>query len=537
MTLRQLRYWFENLSRAQRDLIYLALFILASYFFVVAFDALDRIYEFTRAHEYWELDEIFALLICAGVGAGVYAIRRLSDLRQEVGKRIRAEEAANQLARHDSLTGLPNRRDFLARAGEELLNTGGGRDSAFFVIDLDYFKPVNDLYGHRIGDGVLCEVARRLKRALDGQGMVARLGGDEFGVFISALQNRDAAERIARRMVHDIGQPIYVESLAITIGVSIGITLIDSDDDHFSADHDVEDRLQQCIRRADMAMYRAKTQGRGRFRFFEKEMDEKLKLHVRLEAELASAISSGEIVPYYQQLVNLSTQEVIGFEILSRWHHPVHGVIAPDVFIPIAEDTGLISSLTVSVLQQAIDDAARWPQELFLSLNLSPRQLANKMLAQELLGILTKSRFPPRRLEIEITESGLLERIEDVRGVLQSLRNIGVRIALDDFGTGYSGLYHLRDLQIDTIKIDRSFVTHMLERGDDSKIVEAVVKLGNAMGLTTIAEGVETPDVIERLLELGCESGQGFYFGKPMPAKATSDAIRRLRTDLASRIA
>jgi EAL domain-containing protein (putative c-di-GMP-specific phosphodiesterase class I) len=159
------------------------------------------------------------------------------------------------------------------------------------------------------------------------------------------------------------------------------------------------------------------------------------------------------------------------------------------------------------------------------------------MLAQELLGILTKSHFPPRRLEIEITESGLLERIEDVRGVLQSLRNIGVRIALDDFGTGYSGLYHLRDLQIDTIKIDRSFVTHMLERGDDSKIVEAVVKLGNAMGLTTIAEGVETPDVIERLLELGCESGQGFYFGKPMPAKATNEAIRRLRVDLKSRIA
>jgi diguanylate cyclase (GGDEF)-like protein len=306
MTFRRLRHWFENLTRAQRDLIYLALFVAASYFFALIFGARESIHEFSRAHARWELDEVFSLLILAGVGTAIYAFRRLSDLHLEIGKRMQAEEAANRLARHDSLTGLPNRRDFLQRAGEELLHTANGRDSAFFVIDLDYFKPVNDLYGHRIGDGVLCEIARRLKRALDGQGIVARLGGDEYGVFILSLPNRDAAERIARRMVHDISETIYVESLAITIGVSIGITLVDGDEDQPGEDHDAHELVRQCLRRADMAMYKAKTQGRGRFRFFEKEMDEKLKLHLRLETELASAISSGQIVPYYQQLVNLS---------------------------------------------------------------------------------------------------------------------------------------------------------------------------------------------------------------------------------------
>jgi EAL domain-containing protein (putative c-di-GMP-specific phosphodiesterase class I) len=270
-------------------------------------------------------------------------------------------------------------------------------------------------------------------------------------------------------------------------------------------------------------MYRAKLEGRGQYRFFEHSMDEQLKLHLRLASELPHAIAAGQIAPYYQPLVALNSKDVIGYEVLARWLHPALGIISPTDFIPIAEDTGLIRNVTIAILGRAVEDAKRWPAHVYLSVNISPRQLSDAWLAQEILAILSRSGFPPARLEVEITESGLVEKIAEVKKVLASLRNVGIRIALDDFGTGYSSLYHLRELSIDTIKIDRSFVTHMLANPEEEKIVEAVIHLSNAMGIRTVAEGVETPEVLMRLQEIGCNVGQGYYFGKPQQIEATAD--------------
>ncbi len=465
-----------------------------------------------------------------GAAASIFSIRRLIDLHKEVARRSAAEKEANKLARHDTLTGLPNRRHFLDQASKAIMDLSDDRERAIFIVDLDHFKPVNDVYGHRVGDGVLCEVARRLTAATEGEGLVARLGGDEFGILLPCVHDRGIAERIARRIVHDVSQPINVTGLSVKIGVSVGITLIASDlqDEDVLVDDELDEhRVHRCLRHADMAMYRAKTEGRSQYRFFEKDMDDKLKLHIQLEAELESAISAGEIVPFFQQLVDLGSNEVIGYEILARWCHPIHGILTPDVFIPIAEDTGLISKMTVSTLKRAIEEAKNWPGDILLSLNLSPRQLADAWLAQEILAVLAKTSFPPQRLEIEISESGLVERLDGLNGVLELLRNVGVRIALDDFGTGHSGLYHLRELGIDTIKIDRSFVTHLLSNHEEEKIVEAVINLSNSMGIATIAEGIETPEVLQRLMELGCKSGQGYYFGEPQDAAAMQEASSR----------
>ncbi len=290
-------------------------------------------------------------------------------------------------------------------------------------------------------------------------------------------------------------------------------------------------QVETTLRQADMAMYRAKTEGRALYRFFDRDMDERLRQRVRLEREIKGAIAKGEIVPYYQPLVDLATQTAIGYEMLARWQHPTMGVLAPAVFIPIAEDTGSIGDLTYALLTQAVKDAKDWPSHLFLSMNLSPRQFADPWLSQRLLAILSAASFPPQRLEIEITETAVVQRLQEAKVTLQSLRNLGVRIALDDFGTGYSGLHHLRELHFDTIKIDRSFVSDMLQNAEDAKLVEAIVGLGHALGLQTTAEGIETEEVLDRLTELGCEVGQGFLFGRPepVPAGALDHDLHRAR--------
>jgi diguanylate cyclase (GGDEF)-like protein len=418
---------------------------------------------------------------------------------------------------------LPNRRQFLDQASREFVRLAADQAVAILLVDLDHFKPVNDLYGHGVGDAVLCQVAARMTEAVEGHGVVARLGGDEFGILVPEMAS-GTAERIARRIVHDVAQPIAVGALSIGVGASVGITVASwLQKDGAAAVRPIAEQLQQHLRHADLAMYRAKLEGRGQYRFFEQSMDEQLKLHLRLEAELPDAIAAGQIVPYYQPLVGLNSKDVIGYEVLARWLHPALGLVSPADFIPIAEDTGLIRNVTTAILSKAVEDAKRWPAHVYLSVNISPRQLSDTWLAQEILAILSRSGFPPARVEVEITESGLVEKIAEVKKVLASLRNVGIRVALDDFGTGYSSLYHLRALNIDTIKIDRSFVTHMLANPEEEQIVEAVINLSNAMGIRTVAEGIETPEVLARLQEIGCNVGQGYYFGKPQPIGETAD--------------
>ncbi|HXG78407.1 MAG TPA: EAL domain-containing protein [Methyloceanibacter sp.] len=511
-----------------KDLLVIAAVTLPLYVSAVWYEALDLFFELTRTHQNHAFDWLLLLVIFAGVAAKIFSIRRVIDLRREVAARRKTEADAYQLARHDVLTGLPNRRWFIEDFDRWATKLPEGEACALFVVDLDNFKPINDVYGHRLGDEVLKVVAKRLTRIAEG-GSVARLGGDEFGIILRYRLGSDSLERMARRIVHEIPKPISLAALSLQVGVSVGISTGLPQETASNVAMAARDggRVETALRQADMAMYWAKKEGRGRYCFFDRSMDEKLQERVQLEAEIRGAIAAGQIVPYYQSIVELDTSSTVAVEVLARWEHPVRGTILPDVFIPIAEDTGTIGELTEYLLERAMHDAKDWPARVRLSFNLSPRQISDQHLAAKILDLLGKIPFPPHRLEIEITEGALLSRLEEAKAVLKALRHVGVRVALDDFGTGYSGLRHLRELDIDTLKIDRSFVGQMLTKPEEARIVKAMLSLGRALGLTTTAEGIENKEVLEHLMKLGCDAGQGYLFGKPQTAAVVAETLAK----------
>lgn len=453
--------------------------------------------------------------------------RRVVDLGREVMQRRAAEHELHRLARHDVLTGLPNRRWFMESFSKWGCNLPEGKNCAVLVVDLDNFKPINDLYGHRLGDEVLRVVAKRLS-ALVEDGSVARLGGDEFGILLHCPADGDAAAGLARRIVSEIPKPIPLAALSLQVGVSVGVAIYDPAANRKSAMAQRDGaEVETVLRQADMAMYLAKVEGRGQYHVFDSTMDESLQERVELEAEIETAIAEGQIVPYYQRIVDLETSETIGFEVLARWEHPTRGLLLPGTFVPIAEDTGMMGEMVYGLLERAIDDANAWPQHVYLSINVSPRQISDSSLPQRVLGILSRSSFAPHRLVIEITENAVVQKLDEAKAVLAKLRDAGVRVALDDFGTGYSALYHLRELDPDTLKIDRSFTSQMLHKPEEARIVKAIVSLSKALGLHTTAEGIENKEVLDRLMKLGCDAGQGFLFGKPEPAAIVTAALRK----------
>ena len=522
---RRLVAWYARQSRFARDAIVIGLIGVPVYLGAVWYDALDRFLELTNQPQSDATDWLVILIVCLGIAAKIYSIRRVVDLHREVALRRKAEAEAHQLARHDVLTGLPNRRWFIEDFDKWTCDLPEGEACALFVVDLDNFKPINDVYGHRLGDEVLKVVAKRLTQIAEG-GSVARLGGDEFGIILRYRLDSNAPERLARRIVHEVSKPVPLAALALQVGVSVGVSTGAPDvTGNVAMTERDGTRVETALRQADMAMYWAKSEGRGRYRFFDRSMDEKLRQRVELEAEIGGAIAAGQIVPYYQPIVDLHSRKTVGFEVLARWEHPKRGLLLPDIFIPIAEDTGMIGKMTDRLLEQAMRDAKDWPEHITLSINFSPRQISDPELAQRVLGILTMVSFSPRRLMIEITESAVVQRLEDAKAVLQALRKAGVRVALDDFGTGYSGLYHLRELELDTIKIDRNFVAQMLIKPEEARIVKAIVSLGRALGLKTTAEGIESEEALELLIKLGCNTGQGYLFGQPQPASVVAEAL------------
>lgn len=433
-----------------------------------------------------------------------------------------AQKQAEALARHDALTGLPNRRLFseelnraIAHAHEE------GSVYLVLLLDLDRFKPVNDSHGHPAGDAVLCEIAARLNRVVEGSRNVARLGGDEFAAVIELdcdpSDIMPSAITIANRIVQAFSQPIAVNDTQVEIGVSVGAAYCPSDGEN----------AEDLLRAADIAMYRAKHDGRGVVRFFERSMDLELTERARLEADLRQAVRNDEIEPHYQPIVSIPDNRLLGYEILARWRHRSKGLLAPAAFIPLAEETGLIRELTFQILRRACRDAKGWPDDLVLSVNLSPLQLQDELLPTQIMAILSEMDFPPRRLEIEITETALVADIDTARSILRTLQSLGIRISLDDFGTGYSSLYHLRELKLDKIKIDKSFVMSMGDP-ESRKIVHAILGLSRSLGLPTVAEGIEDAALLDLITRCGCELGQGYYFGKPMPAAEAR--VRALRS-------
>ncbi|MBI5320114.1 EAL domain-containing protein [Bradyrhizobium sp.] len=426
----------------------------------------------------------------------------------DITERKRAESRLAFMAQHDGLTGLPNRTLLRQQMDDMLLHTRRSAEKlAVLVLGLDNFKAVNDTLGHGIGDKLLRAVAKRLRSTLREEDAIARLNSDEFAILQGGVTRPEDATLLARRLLEAIADPFLLDEHSVVIGASIGIALSPGDGDD-------SDRL---LKNADLALSRAKNDFRGTFSFFEAEMDARAQVRRKVEIDLRNAIQNNLLQPYYQPLVDLATGRITGFEALVRWPDPERGMIAPGEFIPVAEETGLINAVGGLMLRRACMDAALWPDDVRVAVNLSPLQFRTGNLLSLVMDALKQSGLAARRLELEITETLLLEKSSQVLATLHALRALGVRISMDDFGTGYSSLSYLRSFPFDKIKIDRSFVREVDANRDAQAIIRSIVSLGKGLGVTITAEGVETEAELSCLRAEGCHEGQGFLFSRARP--------------------
>ena len=428
---------------------------------------------------------------------------------EDVTERQRSEERIAHMARHDALTDLPNRTMMREHLEHELKRVKRGECLAVLCLDLDQFKSVNDALGHPIGDELLKLVGERLRGCTREPDTVARLGGDEFAIIMTQMQQPTDAAALSKRIRDSIIKPYQIDGHQIVTDISIGISV---------APIDALD-AEMLMRNADMALYGAKADGRGTYRFFEPEMNTRMKARRELEMDLRNALAGRKFELHYQPLVNLETKEVNAFEALLRWNHPVRGVISPADFIPIAEETGLIVPLGEWVLKTACAEAANWPDHIKIAVNLSPAQLNNRNLLAVVAEAIEQSGMSPHKLQLEITETVLLQNTFSTLSTLHELRKLGVQIALDDFGTGYSSLSYLRSFPFDKIKIDRSFIQDLSNGSEPVAIVHAVANLAKCLNMTSTAEGVETQQQLDTLKAIGCTEMQGYLFIKARPAK------------------
>ena len=467
------------------------------------------------------------------VAARTLELRAINDrLQREIAQREQADARTMYLAYHDALTGLGNRVMFRESVQRALDVTRITRDKfAIFFIDLDGFKAVNDTLGHSVGDGLLKALAIRLRDQLPEGVNIARLGGDEFGVLMSPCADVDAAIKLANQLIELVAAPVQVESHPLNVAASVGIAVS-------RGEGDTMDELLKC---ADLAMYRAKEDGRGAmgpgaYRMFDPEMDEAAQSVLKLKSDLRRALSHNEFVLHYQPIVAAESCKVMSFEALVRWQHPQLGLLGPNVFLPLAESTGLIVQIGDWVLREACREAMHWPEDVKVAVNLSPVQFQRGSLVATAVSALAEAGLAPNRLELEITETVLLDKTDRNLRTLESLRELGVRISMDDFGTGYSSLSYLRTFPFDKIKIDQSFVRSLSRDGRSMTIVSAIAGLGQSFGITTVAEGVETADQIDCLIMKGCSELQGRFYSMPVPANEVAKLLVKLAEDAAAQL-
>lgn len=467
-------------------------------------DTLAELFNSGPLNHTWELTDgrVIDVTLCGTDDGGWVAVC------VDVTDQRRAQARIRHMARHDALTDLPNRTQFHEAMAWHLTRTDRGERVAVMCLDLDHFKAVNDTLGHPVGDELLLAVAERLTGCVRHGDLVARLGGDEFAIIQVGVQQPVGATSLAHRIINVIGTPYVIDGHELSIGVSIGVAIAPADGENSN----------QLLKNADMALYRAKDDGRGVMRFFEQQMDARVQARRALESDLRQALVKNEFELHYQPLVNLSTNDISGFEALIRWNHPKRGQVPPGDFIQLAEEIGLIGPIGEWVLHQACLEAMAWPSTVKVAVNLSPVQFRNKSLAAAVVDALERSGLAPSRLELEITETVMLQDTEHTITLLQELRELGVRISMDDFGTGYSSLSYLRRFPFDKIKIDQSFV-YDLDNGKDAlAIIRAVTGLSSNLGMVTTAEGVETTKQLETLRSEGCTEVQGYLFSPPRPA-------------------
>ncbi|WP_072376572.1 EAL domain-containing protein [Hyphomicrobium sp. NDB2Meth4] len=497
--------------RAIVDAIFLALACVTAWIVIERTDVCTRFFAYVAAHPDQELDSVILAGIFSAVGLLVFAVRRWRESR-------RAERFSNRLAYNDSLTELPNRRAFM-----EALERGARRKEPFacLLFDLDNFKQVNDLRGHLVGDQLLQVVAERLRGFMAPDILLARIGGDEFAVLLTSHMP-DRAMELAHLIALRVREPMLIEGRVVQVDLSAGIARYPYD----------AERADAILRKADIALYRAKDSGRGLARAFTADMEEKERRRAAVADALREAIPRGEIVPHYQPLVELATGKVVGFEVLARWESPVLGTVTPSEFIPIAIETGLIGPLSQKVLERACTEAVAWPQHLPISFNIAPTQLCDPLLPLQLLAILSQTGLAPKRLEIELTEEALLASDQKTAFDVDVLKDQGITLALDDFGTGYSSLHHLRTLPFDKIKIDRSYVAKIETCEASRRMVQAIVNFAHVLGIPLLAEGVETAEQGRILTTLGCDLAQGWLYGRAVPNSALEEHFHVRRSQL-----
>ena len=442
-------------------------------------------------------------------GAPLYFVSQIEDITE---RRASGELLAHQ-AIHDPLTGLPNRLLFVDRLRRALGEASDDQRIAVLFMDLDHFKIVNDSLGHPAGDRLLVALADRVRAALRPSDVVARFGGDEFTVLCRDVPDEQAARLVANRISSAIAQPIALAEGEVFVTASIGIALSGGE----------LETPETLLRNADAAMYRAKEQGRARAEVYESEAHDRAVRHLRTGNELHRALERGELRMHYQPIIRLEDGAVTGFEALLRWEHPERGLVRPDEFVGLAEETGLVVPIGSWALEESCRQAVRWHEagaDVSMSVNLSPRQLAEPGLVDDVARVLRETGVRPEKVWLEITENTLMRDAESMARSLGSLRSLGVHLAVDDFGTGYSSMTYLKRFPVDALKVDRSFVDGLGREPEDTAICTAVVSLAHALGLRAIAEGVETPEQLAELRTLGCEMAQGYLFGKPQPAEA-----------------
>ena len=463
------------------------------------------------------------LLTIAPIPATEKSVASLTD----ISELKEAERQISHQAFHDNLTNLPNRSLFIEHLNMAIKRGKRGKDYYFAVLylDIDRFKLVNDSLGHRVGDNLLIAFADRLKRSLRDIDILARLGGDEFVILLEDITDGDYASRIAERLQQDLKRPFNVNGKEVYAPSSIGVV-------NKTEDYDLPEDI---IRDADSAMYHAKEKGKSQYKVFDKKLHEKALHLLQRETDLRKSVHKKAFETHYQPIVSLKTRSVVGFEALIRWHHPQLGLIYPDSFISIAEETGLIIPITRMVVEEACRDLKVWHervkhiQKLSMNVNISSRHFLQPNLMKEIDDVLTNIDLSPNHLKLEITETALLEAVEETIGLVQRLRDSGLEIVIDDFGTGYSSLSYLQRLPIDTLKVDRSFVSRIQNVADGNRnIVEAIVSLAHRLNMRVVAEGVETLEQYDILLDMNCHFGQGYLFSKPLTRSGVDELIEEM---------
>jgi len=515
------RDWGKSIANARRDVLVLGILIAAVVLLI--WNGSEFFQKLSFARDGMRADLKIALIaLTLNVALILFGWRRYVDLVHEAEARREGEARAALIASTDGMTGLLNRKGFADR-GEELRQAAVEKDHqlVIFSLQLNRFKAINDRHGYDVGDAMLRMIAASLEQLSDIGGLVARLAGDEFAIALSSPPDRvPEAEQLAERLLHAVTRPMEAEGRLVQVGAYIGI----------AASNPGDGQIPDLLRRADIALDRAKSSCSARPVWFDESMERALMVHGEIEQGIRYGLEHGQFIPYFEPQVDLLTGELIGFEVLARWDHPLSGLIEPDRFIPVAEEHGLIGRLSEQVILAALIHGAAWDPSIKLSVNISPTQLTDSWLAQRIVRLLAEAGFPAERLVVEITESSLFADLDLARAIVTSLKNQGVKLALDDFGTGFSSLAHLRSLPFDVIKIDRSFVSTITNDPESAAIVRAVTTLAEALRVPVTVEGIEDAATHAAVAGFGCAVGQGWYFGKPMSADHATALLRSRET-------